>query len=338
MHLCYVIYFIIIELNPKMFYSFLKANIIFKKQIKSTKMKINIRLLAPSLFMAFMVVACTKDASLAPNSTNSIKEASLASPCGLKSSQTAQSIMVDVQGSTEYIVEGNQVWLFDEVSAAIADFGYNSCNPATSGQGNGNSCRAAAKNSAFSVRCTYWAQDGHPHWILHQDNSTGSAVVNLSTIIYGESFVLSKQFCDKGKFSFTMRNADLSSRLTNLAYTIDGGSPIPLGHTVVDGNATDNNCFLGLNYAANNGPFGNSAVYSRLLDGTVDYILHADDPTSNDAGCPAISIAKVDPIQFELQPGSHTIVISGNLKGNDGLATVAVSAVKNIHIAAQGCQ
>jgi hypothetical protein len=276
-----------------------------------------------------------------PSLTNSPSETESIMNGGVKGTQTAQNIMIDIDGPTEFVISGNQVWHYNQLAAAKAYFGYDECNAATSGSGNGNSCRAAAMSAAQAARCSLWAVEGHPGWTMTHENlsSDSSVAVSFNTIIAGESFMKGGQFNNLGKYSFTMKTDSGASRLTNLGYSVDGGSLTALTHTIVDGNSTSNNCWLGLMYNANNGPYGNSAVYSYLKSGqTIQAILTSDDATSNDAGCPAVSIGEVEQINVPMTPGTHVITVSATVKGNSGLASVTILGSRTIHISAESCQ
>lgn len=246
--------------------------------------------------------------------------------------RTSHSVMIAVDAPGELIIiQESQVWRFDKLVAAISDFEWNDCATLQ--------CRQQAENDAIAARCEYWNMTGHPYWTLINKGNTGSANVTVNTLIASETFILGGPYKGKGKYSFTMSNPDGTSRLTNLTYSVNGSPPVAIGHTVVDGNSAGNNCFLDLNYSANSGPYGNPSVFSYLKTGqTIGAIFASDDFPGNDAGCPGISVAVVDPVTLTLGPGNHTIVISGNLKGSHGLESIPISQVKTFTISSTGCE
>lgn len=245
--------------------------------------------------------------------------------------KTCQSVMIAVEAPSDIIIGESQVWRFDKQAAAMADFGWNDCATLE--------CREQAEMDARGNRCAYWNMDGHPYWNMTSSSISGNAVVTVNATIISESFMLGGKYKENGKYSFSVRNPNGTSRLTNLTYSVDGGPPVVIGHTVVDGDPAGNNCLLGSNYITNNGPYGNSAGFPYLKSNqTIGAILASDDNPSNDAGCPGISIAVADPIELILSPGDHTIIISGVLNGNDVSGLVNVSQSKILKISAMGCE
>lgn len=278
--------------------------------------------IAAALFITGMV-SCTKKDVPDPVTPAGMQQK-------LSATKTCQSIMISVEGPVEIIVEESQTWKFLKRDAAIADFDWNSCATIP--------CKKSAEQAAFAHRCDYWIKDGHPFWVMISNNVSRNTEVTLTATIAGESFMLGGQYNENGKYSFTMRNPDGTSRLTNLMYRVDGGEPIFVRHSVIDGDPLLNNCFLDFFYSANNGPYGNEEAFQYLkTEMTTGEIFASDDAVSNDAGCPNVSIAVVQPVTFSLSHGNHTVVLSGTLKGNDGEKDVTISEVSTLNISAMGC-
>lgn len=267
-----------------------------------------------------------------------------------ESAQTAQSVMIDIQGAGDFIIESDQTWQFDKACGA----NYFSASGGTATQ------QANAKeNFSHQQRCKFWNGSGDlvggtqgpvtvtvasqpttakTCWTLHSSSSGDNVDVGVNITIAGESFLLNKQFSPNGKYSFTLKNSDGSSRIANLAVTLSGdASQVDNpGHTIVDGDATNNNCLLAFEYTGNAGT--NGTAQTHLQDGTMGDILNSDSTPKNDGGCGTTSIANVDPISYNLGVGSYTITVSGTVKGVDGNANLAFSGTAQVTISAQGCE
>ena len=290
-------------------------------------------ILTMACLMGVTLLNCTKN-GLAPEPAPANKHSS-----AKLSAMTAQSIMMSGMDDIAIVITGNERWEFDKTAASIADFGYNDCNPATSGQGNGNGCRSQALSNAMQARCIYWNQPGHPYWVLVDSNVSGggSTDITFDITIAGESWMTSKAFPNLGKYSFTMRDSNGSSRISNLAYSIDGGTPVAIGEALLEDANGDNGCLLALPYVANAGTFG-AGVANLITDQTIGYILNLDDFVPNNVGCGSVTIAHVPSFTLPLGTGSHIVTVYGTLKGNDGMAKSNYSYSTNVHISAQGCE
>lgn len=274
--------------------------------------------------LSVMLVSCEKEEEMTISSLQDRQEKNTGN-------KACQSIMIAVDAPAELIIEESQVWQFDKQAAAIADFGWNACATLE--------CKEQAEMDARGNRCAYWETEGHPYWNLTSSSIMGNANVTVNAKVVSESFMLGGKYKVNGKYSFTVKNPNGTSRLTNLTYSLDGGPPVAIGHTVVNGDHVSNNCFLDSYYIQNNGPYGNSTGFSFLKSNqTIGDILASDDDPANDAGCPGISIAVVDPISLALSPGDHTIIISGTLNENNLSGYVDVSQSKIFKISAMGCE
>ncbi len=101
-----------------------------------TKSSIMVALLAVALCSTFFLMYCKKGNlhdELGMDGTDG---------SGKASATTAQSIMMGgMEDQIGEVVKGNQVWLFNQQEAAIADFGYNNCDASSTGPDNGSQCR-----------------------------------------------------------------------------------------------------------------------------------------------------------------------------------------------------
>jgi hypothetical protein len=272
-------------------------------------------------FLMTSMLACQKD-----------NQPSVTSAAGksIEKTLTAQSVMIDIAGGTEFRVEGNQVWKFDQNAAAM-DFGYAACS--------GNKpCQNEAIRAANASKCALW-EDGRKYWNLVQDNGSdqsGTSTLDLNISILGQSWMSNKTFPVKtdgksGKYSFTMGTTD-SSRISNLTISVNGISH-PLSHTILNGSQINGNCFSGMTYTANAGAFGLSQSY--LKDGVISTILGSDYTSANDNDCPSIGKAT---FQIPAATGDYQITVSGTIKGNEVAASSTFSSTSVIHISAEGCQ
>jgi hypothetical protein len=266
-----------------------------------------------------------------------------------KAATTAQSAMIDIQGGGDFIIVSDEVWHFDQDCGA----GYFSATG-----GNANQQANAKKNLAQQQRCKFWNGSGDlvggtqgpvtvtvvsqptvekTCWTLTDQTGGGPVQVCYDITIAGESFVLNNKFSPNGKYSFTLRNADLTSRIQNLTVTLSGSAnqvDYP-GHTLVDGDGT-NNCLLDFSYTGNAGTNGTAQSY--LQNGTMGDILNSDSFSKNDNGCPYTTIANVDQICYSLGVGSYTVTVTGTIKGVEGNASLNFSGTAQVNISAEGCQ
>jgi hypothetical protein len=304
--------------------------------------------------IALLVVSCSQDqtdpmqGNVVGNSNDGLSKTS---------AKTAQSAMIDIQGVGDFIIQGNEVWHFDQDCGATY---FEATGGNTSQQEN------AKRNIAQQQRCKFWngsgdleggtegqvtvtvvSQPTEPKscWFLqHSSGGNGTVDICPTITIAGESFLLSDKFSPNGKYSFTLRNADGSSRILNLTVTLSGDASqtdYP-GHTLVDGNALGNNCLLDFLYLGDAGKNGTAQQYLHTSDAlggaTMGSILNSDSFNKNDAGCPYTTIGVVDPICYTLGAGSYTITVTGTIKGVDGNANLSFTGTGSVHISAEGCQ
>jgi hypothetical protein len=172
----------------------------------------------------------------------------------------------------------------------------------------------------------------------------GTVPVCIGATIAGESFVLNNQFWPNGKYSFTLKNPDGSSRIENLKVELSGdASQVDYpGHMLELGDPFANNCLLNFLYLGNAGQ--NGSIQSKLHTpttlgaATMGDILNSDSFKPNNAGCPYTAIAHMDQVCYNLGPGSYTVTITGRIKGVDGNANLSFVGTAQITINAEGCQ
>lgn len=304
--------------------------------------------------IALLVASCSRDQSGPVQST---EQNSLSNDYEKSSAKTAQSAMIDIQGVGDFIIGGNEVWHFDQDCGAT----YFSATG-----GNAQQQENAKRNIAQQQRCKFWNGSGDLEggtqgpvtvtvvtqptepkscWVLWHSSGGESTVDICPTItIAGESFLLNERFKPNGKYSFTLRNNDGSSRIQNLTVTLSGDAnqtDYP-AHTLVDGNALDNNCLMDFLYLGDAGQNGSVKQYlhtsTALGSATLGSILNSDSFEPNNGGCPYTTIGVVDPICYTLGPGSYTITVTGTIKGVDGNASLSFSSTGSVHISAEGCQ
>jgi hypothetical protein len=177
-------------------------------------------------------------------------------------------------------------------------------------------------------------------WDLKSTTGGGTAQIDLTAQVAGESVVQNSQNGKVGtKFSFSIRNADGTNRVTNLNMSVDGTS-YPLGNTIVENcpgclaGATGAVDFL---YTSNAGMNGNTAL---LVNGDARTILNGDAFAGNDNGGSdgtALAKAIIDQVTVNLGVGDYSVVLTGVVKGNNALANLSFSVGGTIHIIAPGC-
>jgi hypothetical protein len=204
---------------------------------------------------------------------------------------------------------------------------------------------------AFTISPLVATLDPMTAWdLFHESNpETGTpAAISIGALIAGESVI------DSGKlgikYSFSLRNSDGSSRVNDLALSLDGtviANPLSTivenapGAKTGDAGALD---FIFTSNAATNG-------YTNLLsDGAspgnpalakdARTILNTDSfAGNNDGGSDgrALALAVVDPIEVPATAGEHTLTLSGVVKGIDASASQTFTTTRRIHIVAEGC-
>jgi len=327
------------------------------KTIKIEKMKTKLLLIFAAIAaIAVIIYSCRKD---------EVVEDELALKAG-SPTQTAQSMMVNIEGLGDYItIETggvHQIWKFD-VDCAKTHF-------SASGGNNDSQREAAIQTTAEHQKCTFWEGgtlegdkqgqvtvsvvgsthiDAQTCWYLHKEISDGGGNVDidLNIIIMGESFMIGKNF---NKYSFTLRNPDGSTRISDLRITVNGQSEV-LDHQLTDG-TDDNKCLgdilyygnAGYNIAAN-GASAALKLHTPLISGALPAadtkdILLSDSFNNNNGICGYLTIAEAVYSLNDPEPGIYDITISGVAKGVEGSKNITfeVKSAGGLKITAQGCQ
>lgn len=255
-------------------------------------------------------------------------------------SQTAQSIMVDMNVNAP-VIEGEDVWTFDQGVGATYFTG-----------GTEQQRRSVAQNQ----RCTFYnggtltsetlgggknavtitpntnpvpAKTG---WTL-SSSAPSSVPVTLDIVIAGQSVVVNKT---KSKYSFTLTNSDGTSRIQNLKVEVTGQADQFPAHTILT-NDENGTCLAGTLYVGNAGNFGNATSYLKTNMTLGDII--ALNQYGSTAVCGNAAIAQADQLVYQLGEGSYSIIVSGTVKGNGAdLLPQSFSVTKTVTVSAQGCQ
>jgi hypothetical protein len=263
-------------------------------------------LLCSSLF----ITGCQEDTTLDEISTSMVQDTK-------QSAETAQTIMIDF-GTTDFSIEGNQIWKFDQEEAARVE--------------------GVSKEElkVQQVRCDFW-NDGRKYWYIHQDKTSGesSSQVDANITIAGLSWMTNKQFpLPLGKYSFTLDNPDGTSRIEKLEYSINGGTTwLPLSHVIEYGNTT-NNCLLEQKYFPT-ATFGSFPTFTTFPN-TMGVILATDGEPKNDMGCGTTAIGKAQ-ITFP-GVGTYNVEIRGTVKGNSGQSATTFKTGASFKIVADNCE
>jgi len=261
--------------------------------------------------------------------------------------QTAQSAMIAITGGGNFVVTSTEIWAFSPTCGGTYFTG------GTPGQ---------RKAAATNQKCTFWSggtlvpgNNVTPDpttnpvapktcWTRVSSSGGGTVPVCIGATIAGESFVLNNQFWPNGKYSFTLKNPDGSSRIENLKVELSGdASQVDYpGHMLELGDPFANNCLLNFLYLGNAGQ--NGSIQSKLHTpttlgaATMGDILNSDSFKPNNAGCPYTAIAHMDQVCYNLGPGSYTVTITGRIKGVDGNANLSFVGTAQITINAENCQ
>jgi len=301
-----------------------------------------------------LVFACTKEiANIEDSDDLALKKGQPA--------QTAQSVMINVDGATNFVIDREKVWAFKKNTAETFFEG---------------GTKSQRKQVAEDQMCTFWNGGTLVSAVIGEITitpvaatnpvaaqtawktstvSTGLDVdVNLDITIAGESFMKTKKW---GKYSFTLKNpydpefpeADLS-RITELKIELMEGEAlletIMPAHELIEGN-DDNNCLLDFPYYGNAGFNAGSNgedvlemlhMPGELDEATIGEILASDNFNKNDGGCGNTCIGVVEPITFTLGKGKYTVVVTGKVKGNDGTVSLKFKGTYNIILGPDPCQ
>jgi hypothetical protein len=257
---------------------------------------------------------------------------------GANASSTAQSAMLDLSGDASFVVNESSVYQFDATAAAA----YFSGGTATQ-----------RRNVAQQQRCTFWdggtltsaTVGGGPGavtitpiaatnpvaagtaWTL-VSSETSTVDITFDGVIVGESWMANKQhpigtggIGTGGKYSFTLRNPDGTSRVQGLAYSLDGGT------TWTDIVATQGH--------VDDIEYLKTAGNTALVDGWVASILTGDTHPGNDGTGANIETFSID--LNGLGSGDYSLLVKGTIKGVEGLSDMAFEVSRNVTVSAGNC-
>jgi hypothetical protein len=188
-------------------------------------------------------------------------------------------------------------------------------------------------------------------WVYDRTlGGSGTADVDVSTMIAGESVVVSSQFPAPGKYSFSLLESDgVTNRVQNLKYTVTDtvsntvtmtvpGAEVPvLQHGAVAGVDLIIKSYNGGEYGVKSLLWGSpeNTSTSQTLPQSMSWILNHDYPSNNDnggAGGLAMSVDVVQPVTFTLPPSTYNINLSGVVKGNSTSADQPFTLTNQVHI------
>jgi hypothetical protein len=190
----------------------------------------------------------------------------------------------------------------------------------------------------YTVTPTQATVDALTAWDLESETGGTTAHIDVDVMIAGESVVANQQN-PTGKYSFSLRNGDGTNRVANVVLTVDG-TPYPL---VVALQENCPGCIFGalgavdFAYATNAGTNG---VLSLLKNADARSILNGDTfAGNNNGGADGSALARAVAGQgLELAPGSHTIKLTGIVKGNGAETTdQSFTITQNLLVLAPGC-
>lgn len=307
--------------------------------------------IAAGLIMA--VIAC-KEQSLTP--TEDFNNHSNAKA----GAQTGQGIMVDFQVDANYVITEEVTYHFD-ADAAEAYFTNGSVTGPviTTGTGPTQSTPAQPapdpiKNSeVVQQKCTFFnggqltgytykkTVNGTRGWKWEWTYTVNGALVEpktawtstvtepgvdptvpINAYIAGLSVLKSTQHASKASFSL-LADDNITSRVQDLKVIVDGTEIATPASTLVSGED-----FI---YATNAGSNGVTSLLTQYENSSVFSILMNDSFSGNNDPSNAIR-AKMDEVVTTLGEGTHSITLTGIVKGNAASAAVPISVTKTLTI------
>jgi hypothetical protein len=210
--------------------------------------------------------------------------------------------------------------------------------------GAGSSKRKYRYTYQYNVTPTVDPVAAFTAWDLFESSGDGTAHVDVTALIAGESVSVSKNLGTKYSFSL-LQNDGLTVRVSNVGVSVDGGVVDYSGTTTyADRNpagATPNLDYL---YAANallaNGSATASLVNNQTALNILNGVASVDVfPGNNNGGANGQALAAVllSGIAVDLAPGLHTISISATVKDNAGVLVGNVSVNATVNIVTPGC-
>lgn len=318
-----------------------------------------------NLFLMCTALACAVLVSCSQEEPGASESMQKAKPAG--ATTTAQSIMVDIDGPSNFTISGSEVWKFDADEAiewAVDNYTFSALSSGLTLE--------AAKNDFFSSnrfnpdKCAFWTGNigalpssgvytfkykgvnysytvtapielpVKTAWTLHSNTASDLVQILVNINIAGQSVV------NKGgqkKYSFALGGVgEEPSRIQNLVIELvdESGvaSHINVGYETLYDNGE--NGIGNLVYAANAGEYG-VAIPSLLNNLTIKEII-AKNAWGSTTAIGNAAVAKVDPFYLNLAAGSYKLTVSATVKGNEGAADVQFSGSSSFTIDAQGCE
>jgi hypothetical protein len=179
-------------------------------------------------------------------------------------------------------------------------------------------------------------------WDLISSTGTGDAEVELTGFIAGQSVVKKIKVAKNDwtfKVSHTINDGLGGHRVVGLGYSVDAGAVTlfdPLTQLQLE---TGVDFFYAQN-SGNNG-FTNLLVDGAMVNviqngGKAAYSGETDDFSGNNTTL-GERVNFFGPT-ITLGAGTHSIVLTGTVKGNNGLGDLSINVTKNVTVDAQGCQ
>lgn len=175
-------------------------------------------------------------------------------------------------------------------------------------------------------------------WDYLTSESTGGASVTFTGQIAGLSAQKTSKTASP-KYSFSLLNSDGTPRVSNVAVSVDGGVAVPRASTVVDAQSAD---FVDFSIGAGGGLstlLAQSGTTSILTTGDARTILNSDSFAGNNNGGStgaALAFVQIEATKVVLAEGSHSVVLTANIKGIDGNTNVSVSVTRGVRIQGLG--
>jgi hypothetical protein len=310
--------------------------------------------------VAATMIACN-DKSLLPTEENTIQHSNA------RPNATGQGIMVDFEVDANYVITEEVTYHFDKgaaagyftqsVSGPVVNTGTGATQPTPAQPAAENLADPGSQqnNQLMQRRCTFynggtltgwtytktvngtrgwrwtWTYTVTPSagtvqpktaWTSTVTQPGSNPVVPINAYIAGLSVLSSNQHPSKASFTL-MGDDGITSRVQNLVISVDGTPVDTVGSTIING--TD---FF---YQSNAGTNGNTSLLTPYENKMASEILTSDSFGANNDIANAIC-AKMDQVVTTLGEGSHTVTLTGTVKGNAASADVPISVTKTVTI------
>jgi hypothetical protein len=207
---------------------------------------------------------------------------------------------------------------------------------ATITQGTGLATRVYVYTYTYVVTPLVESVDPLTAWVfLFALNENGTVPVTINAEIAGQSVQQSTNAKLGVKYSFSLDAADGTSRVQNLALSLDGvpvATPSSSIVTNCPGCLPGDPGALDFAYETNAGSNGNVAL---LTNGDARTILNTDGFAGNNNGGTdglALSMVIMDPVEMQLGEGTYNLSLTGTVKGNTATADSSFSVSKVVNV------